>query len=487
VTGDGATQLDRTGSLAARVWGDGEFAAAEAVLREVQDQGIEAIRVVFADQHGVTRGKTVTASALASAFKNGVGAPSTLLLKDTSHATVFPVWDEDAGLGKGILTGAADFLMLPDPETFKILPWADKTGWLLSDIYQADGQETGLSTRRILQNALAGLDDRDMAFVSGLEIEFTILRLDDPKLGHENSDFQQEAPITSLLTHGYQHLTEDRIDQLDDILTLLRRYAEALGMPVRSVEAEFGPSQVEFVFDPQPGLVPADMMILFRNMVKQVCTREGLHATFMSRPGFKNAMGSGWHLHQSVVDAKTGANMFAPAKGQDLSDVASHWIAGLLAHALESCLLSTPTINGYKRYQPFALAPDRIQWGRDNRGAMLRVLCAPGDAASRIENRVGDPAANPYLYIASQILAGLDGIDQGLIPPTPVEQPYKSDAQMLPSDLGTALTAFENSAFYRRVLGDQFVDYLAHIKRAEWKRFLSTVSDWEQREYFSTF
>jgi glutamine synthetase len=479
--------LDRSKGLSAQHWQAPQFDAAEDVLRQITDHGTEAIRIVFADQHGVTRGKTVMAGALRSALQNGLGAPSTLLLKDSSHATVFPVWQDDAGLGKGVLTGAADILMLPDPGTFKILPWADKTGWMLADIYQADGQETGLSTRRILKDALGLLAARGQDFITGLEVEFTILEVTDPKRDHASGDFNHAPPETRLLSHGYQHLTEDRIDRLDDILTQLRRHAQALGMPVRSVEAEFGPSQVEFVFDPLPGLEAADMMTLFRNMVKQVCARQGLHATFMSRPAFKNAMGSGWHLHQSLVDMATGANLFQPAPDQALAPLASGWIAGLLAHANAGCVLSTPTVNGYKRYQPYALAPDRIQWGRDNRGAMLRVLCKPGDSASRIENRVGEPAANPYLYIASQILAGLDGVDRALIPPAPVERPYAEDADLLPRDLGSALQAFAASDFWRQALGDGIVDYLAHNKRAEWQRFLATVTEWEQREYFSTF
>ena len=478
--------LDRAKGLAGKVWRDTDFDSAEDVLRMVKDQGLDTVRLVFADQHGVTRGKTLVASALASALQSGVGMTSTLLLKDTSHLTVFPVWEQDAGFGAGVLTGGADFLMLPDPATFKVLPWAEKTGWILCDIYQADGCEIDLSTRRILKDALARLATKGMTFVTGLEVEFTILKMENPRLDHTASDWQEVPPETSLLSHGYQHVTEDKADQLDLVMQTLRRNAQALNMPVRSIEAEFGPSQIEFVFDPQPALVSADMMILFRNMVKQTCRRMGLHATFMSRPGFKNAMGSGWHLHQSVVDSKTGENLFIPADGL-LSPLAAQWIAGLLESASASCVLTTPTVNGYKRYQPNALAPDRVQWGRDNRGAMLRVLCAAGDSASRIENRVGEPAANPYLYLASQVLSGLDGVARNLTPPDPVERPYAAEAELLPGDLGRAIAKFETSEMYRAGLGDRFVGYLAHIKKSEWKRYLNTVSDWEQREYFSTF
>lgn len=474
-------------SFAGSIWSDKDFATAEAVMKAVSDNGLETIRIVFVDQHGITRGKTVMASALKSAFQAGVSMTSTLLLKDTSHTTVFPVWDENIGFGSGIMTGASDFLMLPDPATFKILPWAPTTGWMISDIYQTDGRAIELSTRHILRKSLERLHQLGLEFVSGLEVEFYVLKIDDPQLTHENANRPEDPPKTSLLTHGYQYLTENRIDQMDDVMELLRVNAAGLGLPLRSMESEFGPSQFEFTFEPSKGMATADLMVLFRNMVKQVCQRNGLHATFMSRPAFKNSMGNGWHLHQSIIDQKTGKNLFIPEKGENFSPLGEQWIAGILDHAEESCLLTTPTINGYKRYQPFALAPDRVQWGRDNRGAMLRSLALPGDSASRVENRVGEPAANPYLYLASQILCGLDGIENRLKAPPPVERPYDNEATMLPNNLHTALTAFEDSSFYRKCLGDGFVDYLCQIKRAEWHRYLGAVSEWEQREYFTLF
>ncbi len=477
----------RTSSFSIDRWGENEHIAAEEAIRSVRDNALETIRVTFVDQHGITRGKTIMASGLESAFRSGISMTSTLLLKDTSHQTVFPVWEKDAGFGSGIMTGASDFIMRPDPTTFKVLPWAAKSGWMISDIYQADGSNIGLSTRQILRNALQQMLDRGLEFVTGLEVEFYVLKIDDPQSSHENSNRPEDPPITSLLSHGHQYLAENRSDQLDNIMELLRSNAAALGLPVRSMESEFGPSQFEFTFEPMSGLAPADMMVLFRNMVKQVCQRNGLHATFMCRPNFKSSMGNGWHLHQSVVDVKTGKNLFIPEENTHLSPLAEQWIAGILSHASASCILTTPTINGYKRYQPYALAPDRIQWGRDNRGAMLRSLAIPGSAASRVENRVGEPAANPYLYLASQILSGLDGVENNLSAPPPVEQPYDNDAAMLPNNLHTALTAFENSTFYREKLGDNFVDYLCRIKYAEWHRYLGAVSEWEQREYFSLF
>jgi len=220
--------------------------------------------------------------------------------------------------------------------------------------------------------------------------------------------------------------------------------------------------------------------------VKQVCASQGLHATFMCRPVSEHAAASGWHVHQSLEDLETGANQMTPTDDAP-TPLTAQWIAGLLDHAAESCLLTTPTVNGYKRYQPHMLAPDRIQWGRDNKGAMVRALFQPGDAASRIENRVPEPAANPYFVFASQILSGLSGLEQGLVPPAPVEMPYDSEASALPGNLGVAIDAFASGTLYADALGPEFVRYMTTLKSAEWQRYLSALSEWEHREYSGLF
>src|SRR5262249_16074445 len=158
---------------------------------------------------------------------------------------------------------------------------------------------------------------------------------------------------------------------------------------------------------------------------KQALRRHGFHATFMCRPRLPNVMSSGWHLHQSLVKNKKNAFV---AGADFLSNTGKHYLAGLLEHGKAACAFSTPPLNGYKRYRPLPVAPERVIWGRDSRGAMLRVVGGPGDPATRIENRIGEPAANPYLYFASQIHAGLDGIERKLDPGAPELKPYDSKA-----------------------------------------------------------
>ncbi len=465
---------------------DGLAACADVIAR-VGAGEVETVRVLFADQHGVLRGKTIVADAIAAAFTSGISLPSSLLLKDTSHRTVFPVWSEDAGIGSGLMQGAGDMVMVPDPTTLRTLPWSPHSAWLFCDVAFKDGTPIPFAPRTVLKRSVDALAGKSLALTLGLEVEFHVFEVVDDRLQHADAGMPGLPPATQLLSQGYQLLTENIYAKLETIVDDLRRSAQALGLPIRSTEIEMGPSQIEFVFDPADPVTHADNMMMFRAMAKQVCAQQGLHATFMCRPTVANCASSGWHLHQSLVDAQSGANLFVPDTMGALTPQASAWIAGLLHHANESCLLTTPTVNGYKRYQPYQLAPDRIQWGRDNRGAMIRGLMTPGDAASRIENRVADTTANPYYFFASQILGGLSGIENALQAPPPVETPYESDAERLPVTLLDAIIAFEAGTLFKTGLGDEFVAYMSGLKRAEWQRYVSALSEWEQREYFSLY
>lgn len=456
------------------------------LLQQVDGSDLETIRVVFADQHGILRGKTVTAASLASVFRSGLNMPGTLLLKDTSNRTVFPIWDGSTPGVMATMAGAGDMLLVPDPSTFRILPWSPHSAWLFCDPYARDGQPLPFAPRSVLRKAVDQLAQKGYALTVGLEVEFHVYKRTDDALSHDQVGMPSAPPQTAPLDQGYQYLSETNYNRLEPVMDMIRRHAQALGLPVRSTEVEMGPSQFEFTFEPASAMTHADNMIMFRTMVKEVCAREGLHATFMCRPKTANSASSGWHLHQSLTNS-AGDNVFIPSTQGELTPQADAWIAGLLAHASESCLLTTPTINGYKRYQPFQLAPDRIEWGYDNRGAMVRALMVPGDGASRVENRVAEPAANPYFYFASQILSGLSGLMQDLSAPRPVESPHSADAIALPPSLIAAIEAFEQGDLFRQTLGEEFVSYMSTLKRAEWKRYLSTVTEWEHQEYFGIF
>jgi glutamine synthetase len=446
-------------------------------------KGLKAVRFSFADQHGVLRGKTLSASAAEAAMDRGVTVTSTLLLKDTSHKTVFPAFTPGGGVGMAEMQGAADILMVPDESTFRVLPWAPDTGWFLCDLRFPDGRAVPFSTRTQLQKCLERLEDAGYEFVAGLEVEFHVFKIRDPRLQPADAGQPGNPPDVELLTTGYQLLTEHKYDQLDPVVELLRRNLEELQLPLRSFEIEFGPSQLEFTLAPRTGIAAADAMVLLRSAVKQIARRHGYHATFMCRPKLPNVMSSGWHLHQSLT--RNGLNAFTSDK-EDLSETGRQYLAGLMAHARASCAFATPTVNGYKRYRPYSLAPDRIVWGKENRGAMLRVVGGPRDPDSRIENRIGEPAANPYLYFASQIYCGMDGIDRRLALVRPADTPYEAKTDFLPRTLEEALYHLKGDKALRDGFGT-FIDYYCRIKEAEIARFNLEVSDWEHREYFDLF
>lgn len=470
------------------LWTDTQQAQARELIARLNAGEMDVVRFAWPDQHGILRGKTLVADAARSALHDGVNLTSTLLGKDSSHKTVFPVFARNGGFALEGFQGGCDFTAVPDPSTFRMLPWSPRTGWVLCDAHMADGQPCPFGTRQILQRALRRSDALGLDFVAGLEVEFHVFRLDDANLGLKDSGQPGEPPSVSLLTHGHQYLTELRYDAVDDLMDLLRAQVTALGLPLHSLEIEFGPSQFEMVFAPSAGIAAADAMVLLRSAVKQVCRRHGYHATFMCRPRIPNVMSSGWHLHQSLRRRADGHNAFMPERdGQPLSELGMHYLAGLRAHARGTAALASPTINGYRRYRPFSLAPDRASWARDNRGAMLRVLGGVGQRASRIENRIGEPTANPYLYLASQVISGLDGIERRLDPGPSADAPYDTPADPLPRSLRDALAHLRDDATLVAQLGPAFVDYYAFIKEAEIERFNLEVSEWEQREYFDMF
>jgi len=474
-------------------------AAAEEVAARIRELDLRTVRLVVVDQHGVPRAKSLSPSAAISALSNGLDFSGAIYSLDTGNQVFVPAFAEGGGFGIAEFTGFPDVVLVPDPATFRVLPWAGKTGWMLCDVYFGNGQPMPLDGRGLLRRQLAALGELGYDYLAGIEVEYYIVSLTPGPLAPENAGFTPPPPPVSVFERGYQYLSEVRLDSMSETLEALRDALGSVGLPPRSMEDEWGPGQLEFSFSPISGLAAADAAVLFRSAVKQVCQRRGLLATFMCRPALPNFFSSGWHLHQSLVSRSSGENVFASPTAP-LSETGSRWVAGLLEHAMPSLVFAAPTVNGYKRYRPYSFAPDRVCWAVENRGALVRVQGAPGDSSSHVENRMGEPAANPYLYLAANIAAGVDGINRGLTPPPPVEaDPYAASAPMLPTSLAAAVKALEGDSFYRTVFGDTFVDYLVMMKRAEITRYEAAlaeagvadsgdeITDWEMREYFEFF
>jgi glutamine synthetase len=458
-------------------------AACDAVLQRVRQGGFDSVRVVWCDLHGSLRGKTLMPDALAGALANGVSLVATLMLKDSSDRTVLPVF-EPGGAPAGF-EGAANLVLLPDPARFTPLPWADRSAWLPGQPWHPDGRPVALDSRRVLQGALDTLAGAGYGLRCGLEVEFHVYRIVEERLDPAGAAWPGEPPAVTMVHPGYRLLSDHWADLAEPVLQRLRRTAQGLGLPLRSLEIELGPSQFEAVFEPQDALAAADAMVAFRNGVVQALRRDGYHASFMCLPPFPQVMASGWHLHQSLVRRADGRSAFTDAR-EPLSAVGRHYLAGLLQHARAATVFAAPTVNGYGRFRPNALAPMAVRWGRDNRGAMLRLLGGPGDPATRLENRLGEPAANPYLYIASQIHAGLDGVRRGLEPPAPTLAPYASGGEPLPGSLAEALQALDEDPMLVDAMGRDAIEVFVQAKRSELARFEAAddAAVWQAREYF---
>ncbi|WP_226505024.1 glutamine synthetase family protein [Pseudomonas sp. MWU16-30317] len=484
------------------LWNAEQQAAADKILKDFPGSGLRTVRASVADPQGKLRSKTLLPNIFKSAMKNGLDFTSAQFNFDSAEAIAYNPFTEDGGVGNSMMAGFPDLILVPDPLTFRELPWAKGTGWILGDMYFNDGTPVPFDARHLLKKAEADLRAEGYDYVAGLEVEFYVTRIVEQKLAPEdlgNLGIPPEPPVVEAIARGYAYQSEEQQDMIHELLETLSQHCMALGLPLRTMEDEMGPGQLEFTFDVQSGLEAADSMVLFRSMVKQVCARMGLHATFMARPGLANFCASGWHLHQSMNDAQ-GNNAFANMSGTSslLSEPAMNFVGGLLTHAVAASVFTTPTINGYKRRKPNSLAPDRATWGHDNRAAMIRVQGGPGDRTSHVENRVGEPAANPYLYIGCQIAAGVDGLRRRLSPGPLETSPYEAvNRPLLPKNLMEAVNTLDGSAFFRETFGNTYVDWLLGIKRCEIRRFLAAhpnwaeepdqVTDWEHREYFTRY
>lgn len=478
-------------------------AAAQQSLEVIERQGIEMVRVVWPDQYGLLRGKALSAKAYAGALETGNEITMAPFFFDCANAIVLNPFSPDGGFAIDGLGGSPNVRSVPDPATFTVLPWVDNTALVFADLYMSNGQPFPLAPRTILRQALASLTEIGATLVAGLEMEWYLTRLVDDGLASGSlgaPGTPADPPKVAPVARGYNYLLVDHLDEIDDVLKPIRQALLAMGLPLRSFDDEWAPSQVETTFDVLDGMAAADSAALFRTTAKQIAKRNGHIASFMCTPAIAGFYANGWHLHTSLADSRTGENLMVPTNGAPLSDLGTHYVGGTLAHGIAASVFTTPTINGYRRRRPYSLSPDRLAWGVDNRAAMMRVISAQNDPASHVENRVGDSAANPYLYIAAQVASGLDGVLNKIDPGPISEDPYAADVPQLPTSLAAAIDVLESDSFFRKAFGDVFIDYLVTMKRSEVNRYnewvqanpdpetyVNGVTDWEHREYFELF
>jgi glutamine synthetase len=484
------------------LWTDEQRRQAQDLKRRIEKDKLHLVRLAWADPHGAARAKAVTVPAFLAALDAGYNINVATTTLDSANARTFASFTRGGGMGLDEMTGSPNLTIVPDPATFRVLPWAPGVGWVLCDEYFNTGVPFHFSPRQLLRKHLKRLADKGMACVVGLEIEWYLLCVADQRLTDQHTGIPgiRGRPVeTAPVEPGFSYHSESNMDLMQPVLSALAETFEKIGLPLRSIENEWGPGQLECTFAARPALEAADHALLFRTATRQLCRRMGYFATFMCRPALKGYYSSGWHLHQSLVDAGSGRNLFMPGdKGECLSQLGRAYLGGLMKYAIPSTAFATPTVNGYRRFRPNSLAPDRTTWCYDHRGVMIRVLGAAGDPATRMENRIGEPSANPYLYILSQVVAGLDGIEQKLDPGRPDDDPYNAERPMLPASLPSALDALEREPLFRAQIGAVFIDYFLKLKRNEAGRFAQWLKDsgaqpgdeptaWEQNEYFDFF
>ena len=435
-------------------------------LERLAAQGIDVVRVTYPDLVGVDRARDVLLDHLPAACAQGL-AFCRAVYHTSPQGDVVPV----AG---GLDAGLPDIVVRPDLDTLVPLPWEPGVAACLGDVTDpATGLPAPESPRDLLRAVLDRCREQGLHPVAAPELEYFLCEADptSPTGWRRYSE-----------TPGAVYTAGLRADPDNHLLRVLRPLRD-LGIGVTNGNHEFDGGQFEINIRHSEALSAADRGFWFKSAVKELARKEGRLATFMAKP-FNDAGGSGFHLHLSCQDDE-GRNVFDdPTGAHGLSATARHAVAGILAHAPGLAALANPTVNSYKRFGPDTLAPWLIDWGLDNRSAMVRIPPERG-AGARFELRLGDAGANSYLLIAGTLAAALLGIRAAEEPPAPLEG-YGYDtarSAVLPTSLPAALDALEADTALTEVLGKDFVSSYLAYKRNEAARFGRHVTDWEFTEY----
>jgi glutamine synthetase len=443
---------------------DSRAATGETTTEDPTGTPVTAIRVLYPDLHGVARGKDIPIGEFDHVIEKGLCFCAAVMGTDLRHT---PVVGGDEGY--------PDLIARPDMSTMTTLPWEPGVASCLANLEPAPGGAPIPDPRGTLRRAVEDLRAIGFDPIVGPELEFFLLRRD------------------PAATHGIRR----HIDQPSMVYTvgpqadpggIVREITGALaqlGLGVLATGHEFMNSQYEINLRHSDALRAADRAFRMKAAVKDIAARHGLVATFMGKP-FNDQGGSGTHLHVSANRGERNA-FDAPGEEHGVSAVLRAFTAGVLAHAAGLTAFLNPTINAYRRIKPGSLAPTRANWGWDNRTTFVRIPPERG-GATRLEIRVGDGAANPYLAIAAALAAGAHGVRDGLAPPPPVDgDAYRADRELigpaLPASLDAALDALEGDTVLQRALGAQIVETFLAVKRFEIERHRAWVSDWEIAEY----
>jgi glutamine synthetase len=430
------------------------------ILRLVEEEDVEFIRLQFTDIFGTLKNVAITASQLEKALDNK-------FMFDASSIPDF------AGIEE------SDMYLYPDLNTFVIFPWRPQQGKvarLICDIYKPDGTPFEGDPRYILKQVLEEAKDMGYTFQVGPECEFFLFHLDDN--GQATTNSHEKASYFDL---GPLDLGENA--RRDMVLTL-----ESMGYEIQSSHHEVAPAQHEIDFRYGDGLATADNIMTFKLAVKTIAKRHGLHATFMPKPK-QGANGSGMHTNMSL--SKDGKNIFHDPNGEyGLSKEAYYFIGGILEHVKGMTAITNPLVNSYKRLIP-GFGAVYIGWSATNKSPLIRIPVGR-EESTRIELRSPDPSANPYLVLALCLAAGLEGIKKKIMPSKSIDKRIVSlteeerkaeEIKTLPSNLMHAIMELEKDPLMKKVLGTQIFEQYLLMKKQEWNAYTSQITNWEVEEY----
>lgn len=418
------------------------------IFQMIEDEDIEFIRLQFTDVWGNLKNIAVTPDQMDRVMENK-----------------FSVAGE--ALYDGVIEFNDELYLVPDLDTFVILPWRPqhgKVGKLICDICYEDGSPCDLSPRTVLKKVVEDAKKEGYTFMISPECEFFLFHTDDngapTTISHEKAGYLDVGP---------SDFGENA--RRDMVLTL-----EEMGFEIESSHHEKAPGQHEIDFTPRQTLEAADSIVTFKFAVRSIAKRFGLYATFMPKP-VSGVAGSGMHLNISMF--KDGKNLFDGQDKSSMSEDAKAFIGGILAHGEGLCAVNNPIVNSYKRFAAGFDSPLKIDWSC--KGERSFVKCCNRFGQKNVELRFPDSSANPYLAIATCIAAGMDGIKNKMELPV-MEDP---DGKDLPGNLSEAVEAMLNDKVVCDVLGNELVEAYATTKMGEWKDYMTQVSDWEIGRYLS--
>lgn len=436
----------------------------EEVLAHWREQGIRNVRFELPDLHGTSRSKIVPlehAERYASKGLNMYGG--TAVLDSRSDVVSGTLYNEEVAY--------ADQLLRPDPSTAAVVPWLESTARLICDGYWEDGRALMAEPRHVFRGVLERIRDIGYEPLIGIEYEFYLL------------DPQTHAPLFTGY-HIFNSVRNTWVPVIERIVADMRDY----GIDIITANCEYAGSQWEINYRPATGMAGPDQAFSFKNGVKELARREGLLATFMTKP-FADSAGCGAHTHMSLLSRDGGEPVFAdPSDSMGFSAVARRFMAGQLRHARSIYALLAPTVNCLKRRRTHTFSPTNVSWGLEDRSAFLRVKGGtPEDR--HIENRAPSGLSNPYLASAALLAAGLLGITEELELPSAARPPAEEDPtqEPLPSTLEESLRLLEADEKLVELLGNEFIQAYTVMRRHELGRLADHVTDWELQEYLELY